>query len=545
MLGVSVVVYRTSATGPAWGVQPSPATVVGATGDRGDDVTALLEGAPKFATAAVGGFADCTITLRGDQRRRLPYLALVRIMLGPNILYEGQIEDADPSGTGDDLLTTVTCLGLRNLLVENTVRRIWSKRDLDWQAVQSCAGSDGTNTVVKRGDHYSVAAGQFDPTDLTLTGIEIRGAGAVGNSAAGEGHQAEYRAPAGLSLVRIMGDWDINGSQHVFCIFSSDDGSTWSRDAGPAGNSTGSFDNGLTHDAFVRISMDAVNAEAITQALRLRVSNIRILGTTVTEDAAGGFYGGTVLRDLIALIPGLTAGVIEDGSDFTVQAIERAVRDTALSVVEEISGYYTREWAIWEAGRFDWKARLLDAPDWLVTVQDCKSLDINGTLDGIARTVYVLYTDAASGLDTEASAASTAQRNPYVKNGRTKDLLVRPGFPMTANTSAQLASRLAGDIGNWVPVQGTITLPATSQIARPGGMPGPAILIRGGDNILIADLPKTDIFQQGRDGETLFHIVSTECDLKAGTITLELEGQSTRTDVLLARLAAVTRTLTG
>jgi hypothetical protein len=69
--------------------------------------------------------------------------------------------------------------------------------------------------------------------------------------------------------------------------------------------------------------------------------------------------------------------------------------------------------------------------------------------------------------------------------------------------------------------------------------------MRGGDNIVFPELPKTDVLLQGRDGETLFHIVDVELDVDANKITLTLEGQQRRTDVILARLAAATRVLTG
>src|SRR6266508_1499081 len=92
-------------------------------GGSASDISGRLDSGPRFSTAAVGGFADCTFTLRGDARRQVPYLALVRIMLGSRVLYEGQVEDADPAGTPADLRTTVTCFGLRNLLAETSVQR--------------------------------------------------------------------------------------------------------------------------------------------------------------------------------------------------------------------------------------------------------------------------------------------------------------------------------------------------------------------------------------------------------------------------------------
>jgi hypothetical protein len=132
-----------------------------------------------------------------------------------------------------------------------------------------------------------------------------------------------------------------------------------------------------------------------------------------------------------------------------------------------------------------------------------------------------------------------------VRQGKTKDMLVQPGFPMTSNTSAQLASTLLTDVGQRPAVTGSLSIKATKILANAVGSARPAAMIRGGDNIYIPELPKTDPFLQGRDGETLFHVVSSDVDLTNGTVTLELEGQQSRQSVILARLAAVTRTLTG
>jgi hypothetical protein len=166
-------------------------------------------------------------------------------------------------------------------------------------------------------------------------------------------------------------------------------------------------------------------------------------------------------------------------------------------------------------------------------------------VDGLAKTLIVFYTDAASGLTTNATSVSSDQRNPFVKQGQQSDVIVSPGFPMTTSTASQLASRLATDQGGYPLVQGRLVIPATTIVKRASGSPLPAYMIRAGENVLVADLPKTDLFSQGRDGETLFHIVSSEASLEDGRVTLEIEGQTKRSDVLLARLAASTRTLTG
>lgn len=489
----------------------------------------------RWTSAAVGGFGDASFSLPGIVR--LPHLAHVQIVYDSAIVWEGRIEDATLAIAGDTVSSAYTGFGYRRLLEDTSVRRIWSKRDLDWQAVQIAQGTDGTNTLAKRGDLYAVATGAFDSSDQSLVGIEIRGAQNAGTAAAGDCHQAEYIAPSGLTLTRVMLDYDVVGTNHAICVHDSVDGVTWNRLAGPS-TGTGSINVACTAGAtMIRLTFEATGAQAITTTIRGRFTNIRLLGTSLTEDAAGGFYGGTILRDVAALVTGLGLGIVDVGSDYTIRAIERATRDSALAVVEEVAGYYTRQWAVWEGPELTWRTLDLDAPDLIVEVEKLTSLSLTGSIDGIARTVYVAYTDAASGRGAEATATATAQANPYVRQAKTKDLVVS-GAAATSAEAAQVAALTAAAKGGWVPARGQIVLPLTAQIATADGRGAPAAQIRAGRTILLRGLAKDDLFAQGRDGQTLFHILSAETDGAEQTVTLELESQDIRADVQLARLAA-------
>jgi hypothetical protein len=140
-----------------------------------------------------------------------------------------------------------------------------------------------------------------------------------------------------------------------------------------------------------------------------------------------------------------------------------------------------------------------------------------------------------------------------VKQSRTRDEIVelgtivaRGGRPRvrrrrTTALAQQRANRLATELGRYPAVEGKISFAADTLIRRAHGGPLAAYMIRGGDTIAVTDLPKTDLFQQGRDGETLFHVVSSEVDLEAATVQLDVEGQTSRSDIILARLAAFSR----
>jgi hypothetical protein len=303
---------------------------------------------------------------------------------------------------------------------------------------------------------------------------------------------------------------------------------------------------GFSGGSVVRLGSVNTNAGALTPTAAdvVTFTNIRLLGTSLTEDTPGGFYGGTILTDLIGLFSSLFAGTIEAGSDFAIPAIEAGVRTMCDQVVTEVASYYAREWAVWESGRFDWKTPNLDEAQWVAPLTEIESLNIKASLDGLTSNVFVLYTNATDGNTAEQIASTSDTRNPFTKLALGRDLLVQAPAVMTASTASALAALRVGEM-TFPLVTGQIVVPITKLLRNAVGTRLPAALIRAGQNILIPDLPKTEVLRGGRDGETLFHVVSVEADEAAGTVTLQLEGQSSAASVIAARLAAVTRVVAG
>lgn len=371
------------------------------------DLTPFLGSAVQWTTLAVGGFGACTITLPGDPKRwkrEIPELSLLRLTHGTRVLWEGEVEDPGLSYTEGELAYRLTAIGLRSYLERTSVRRLWSKRDLEF--------TQGQLSQWTPDPAYNVQTGNFDPADLTKTGIRF-----MGSSEPAVTTKSNYwriRAPSGLTFVRVMGTYQKAGSANLTAqIWSSPDFAVYTNHLNSAANTTAAFDYALVANA-VDVLFGATTSVAYTptSADFAQFYDVRALGTSLTEDVAGGFYGGTILRDLIALVPGLTLGDIESGSDFTIQAIERAVRSTALSVAEEVAGYYTREWGVWEDGRYDWKTYNLDEPQWFTTLEDLDELDLDGSVDGMAKTLYVLYSHPSEQREKEQSSTSTKQSNP-------------------------------------------------------------------------------------------------------------------------------------
>lgn len=673
-------------------------------GDSTLDLTRKAESL-RFSSTAPGGYGSCDLTASSTRISEIPHLATLRITVAGRTVWEGQVEDRGYTARGDSRFVTLTAFGRARELDEISVRRIWSRRDWAWQPIIIAAGSDLTPTTLgKRADLYQVNTGNIDPTNTSLSGVEVRGAQNSGTAAAGDCHQAFILAPDGLTLTRFMCDFDINGSNHEGIVQSSADGSSWTTHTCPT--TDGTIDVALAANAtMVRIGLAATAAQAITQTIYGRYTNIRILGSSLTEDGDHGFLIPTLLRDVLTLVPrmqpgridGAPANIVPNGyasqningwidenrvtvahrtgqndlgngscqatvsstgsspqvgirktdgnrldvtegvvytascyvkmrSDygtrngsirvlfydsggsevaggtqsgntalttsfqriqwtfsavpatavtarvivylhdgtadsgeiydlklaqvvagrspqdwpFTVEQLDRSARTSLRSIVDEITRYDTREWYVWDDGLLDWRTVDYNAPGWIVTLLDCDDVDIPSTVDGMATTVYVTFQDPKTGLDREVSSASTDVRNPYVRQGRTRDLIVAAPRPMTQVAAQQLADNIAAFVAGFPPVRGRIVISLERIVGRATGSAQPAYVIRAGDNISIPDLPKTgDLFQQGRDSETLFHIVGTDVDTRTGRVTLEIENQQARRlDVLLARLAA-------
>jgi hypothetical protein len=509
------------------------------------DVTPRLT-AGNWSSAAMGGYASAQLTLPGVRVHQVPFLAILRLTRGPDVLFEGTVQDRTLTIDESGIATTVQAFGLRQKLADISLRRIWIKRDLSYTTPatigNTTAATAATNAYAFHPSEWSASTGTFDPSDLTRNGVSFNGDGATARVST----MAQIVALPDAGLVaQILFDAACNGTaQDVAALRESPDGATWTEVWSAKNAAKQSISRPiLATSKFLQFLGQHDNASASTNAV-VTFENIRLLGATSTEDATGGLYGGTILRDVIGQVSDLALGVVEDGSDFTIQACDRATRDTALSVVTEVAGYYSREWAVWTDGIFDWKSVDLDTAGYLLTIADTQSLQIEATVEGTPSRVIVQYQDVA-GNQAEATASSTDQRNPLVKQGKTRDELVQVGFAMTNVTAAQLAARVAADHGSYPSASGRLILSLLKQVRRASGGVVPAYVIRGGENIAVTDLPKTDAFASGRDGETLFHVTDAEVDLDKQTVTLALEGQVRRSDVLLARLGAATRVLTG
>jgi hypothetical protein len=500
-----------------------------------------------FSTMAYGGFGSCSFKVPLSQawNARLPHLSDVRLLHGSKTLWEGRIEDR---GT-DFIRETVsfTNFGYQRLLDDTSVKRVWVQRTIPWQL---CNNLNGIGWPFKPEIWAWTTVGRFDDTDLTRNGLRFS---AQTNEFGGAywGHGAWYWTDAQIQSMYFRG---VRASSDPggIAVYDSETGANWSA---VMGMSVPDYMPGTQYHVnfntfsgagpqFVRLVVGlAIQLNGTNAATE--IDDIRILGTTTSEQVTGGFYPSYIIQDLLALVPELKVGTIDDDTTFFIDNLSRAQRDKVISVLQEVSSFYSRVWGVWEDKRFDWRRPNYDEPQWVLHVPDLTACEITSSCDNVAKTFYLEYQNAATGLPNEASTVVTNARNPFVRAGRNRDEVLSAPVGMTARSSAALIARVASDHGALPAVRGKIALPAFTLAENLVGQAKPACYIRAGENIVIPELPKDEYLLPGRDGQTLFHVTATETNMEEQRTTLELEGYTRTSDILMARMAAATRTLTG
>lgn len=543
--------------------------------DRGDgnplDLTPMItDGSLTWSTVVPGGFASCSFELEGDFRplmKILPYLNLIRVIADSGaVLWEGQIEDLSPTLSDSEVGIQVNAFGLQNMLKEGSIRRVWTKRDLTWDDTVIAPGSlIGPYTA---SPNMGTATGNFDATNLARSGAQFQPAGSGLSMPNNAGGFAVALLPAGVgALTKVRGLLDVSGtdsgSAKFEAVWLQCVSGAWSLITGTTTTGTAISWAQNIGSSPTAVAVGAVNASggAVTMAANDNAAfyDMRLLGTVTDEDTPdsfsggnivfGGYFGSTLINSILAFFAGqgIGPGVIEQGADFLVDHLDASVRRAAYDLVQEVASYYVREWAIWENGLFDWKTPNLQQNQWVIPLNVLTGLNMDASVVNSQSTSYVLFTDAASGVDNEAFATSTDRRNPYVKKGRGKHQLSDASLTMTSNTAQQLATIILQDLGfGPVPASGTVVLPGETIVQHASANAKKAWEIRAGENVTLPELPLNDIFTQDGRGEVLFHVVSTEADSSEGTVTLTLDSfGSKRSDVLIARLAAITQALGG
>lgn len=506
----------------------------------------------RWSTVAVGGFGSFACKVHGPPPRNV-YLATVTASLGPRVIYQGVIEDVDFMPV--DEVTELQAFGWARELDRNDAQGVWSKVDFEWREARLAETmGDGNGTTMTNRNAFQAQAGAIDDTDLARRGVRFTGTGI--SLSIGDAKWLQFALPQGCSILTFSGyfehdmpDTQIEGFIAPGVIPDGSDtpgnvigvrqltttGQTFTVTCPPLAN-------------FMRLAIGCyATPSSPSQERWLVFRDLRAVGMHAEDETGAGNYGGTLLRDLIRFAPTLQAGEIDVGDEFVIGQFEALQPVAIRQLIEQVTGLYSRELAVWEDGRVDWRAPTLQEPDWVVPLSQLEpGTRFTGTVDGVPRKTILVYQDAARDNDqANAQAESTSVRNPFVRVDRPSTEVLQAGFPMTPVSAAALVEKISADRGEAPTVVGRATLAADTLIRARTGELMPAWAIRAGENLLIPDMPKTEPFTAGPDRETLFHIVSCDVNVDEQQVTLELEGQTRRLDVTLARLAAATRLVTG
>ena len=206
---------------------------------------------------------------------------------------------------------------------------------------------------------------------------------------------AEVVLPIGTAILRVMADVVLTGPGTgpgaVGILQTLIAGGTTINDIDTAAyTSTQSVNEALIDDDanIIRLGAYSQGSPFCDNNDIIEWSNIRLLGTSVTEDATGGFYGGTLIRDALTLVPEIKAGVIESGNDFVIDALELVVaRNAARRDRGDRVLLHARMGRLGRAapgleGRRLRPARLRDRPE-----RGARSLHLTGSVEGVAKHV--------------------------------------------------------------------------------------------------------------------------------------------------------------
>lgn len=531
-----------------------PTVVVTPASGQAFDVTEFISNL-RFSSLVPGGFGSCSFNVDTNELKdwlgKLPKLSEVRVTDGSEVLWDGRLEDHAIRIGNNNTQLGVSAFGNQRLLTDHSFRRIWIMKNIPWTPVPGLSGNLTAQALSYQPQHInSISIGNFDETDLTRIGIKFKATSSAAvpdGTANGVWWLLDDDEPE-FWFLGIKTDGVSDTSITRLGVRTSVDGVTWTTKLDVAGSDPAVLNvvvladlTTLTATARYLQVIFCYDSPAATANGEATFEDITLVGVPITFDTGVGYYGGTILEDCVDQTPGLIAGNIESGSDFVVQELHRVQRATIRSVVDEVAAYYLAEWGVWEDSRFDWVTPRLDEKQWTVASGDCVGIDLDFVVEGMARTTYVSYTNVATSLQTEESATSTSEANPFAKLGRDRDQLIQLGFPSTAIAAQRIADLLAYLDNEYPSVTGRIVLPCDLQIHHAQRGQGPASRIRAGDNISIPDLPKSRLFLDGRDGETQMHIVSCDVDIDANTVTLAVERGLSRAAALLTRLALVTQ----
>lgn len=452
---------------------------------------------------------------------RVPWL---RINDGAYTVWEGRIEDPALWAEMDSGLS-VTALGGWRALTDVPYTALWSTTSVaEWRSITTDDRSSRNDT------HF-----EFDTNNrlyITPRKDELMSSSHIGG--------LTYAAPSGgaRTITAVSFSYSVFAPSGWKVEFLTWDATFTTATTQWSLSTTGSLQTGtqsLTFSGVERLEVNLYYNNATPAAYTGETGDtyVKITNLRVKTTAASTVTASAIASALASYVNGVNATFLRS-SDALVQSPGLDLRDEQYED-EYPADILTRLAALgdsqtpprrWEVGvrrrRLYLRPRGDAARTWYV---DARRLEVQRSLEALVNSAYAVYQDASGTTTRGAVSTDSASVNRY---GLTRRAAVEAQTTSSTQANVHRDAFLA-DHKQPLP-RSSLTF---SEVFDASGTRAPLYLVRAGDTIIIRNIPPA--LTNDIDRIRRFRLSRTECDLIAGTLTVEPELPLPALDVLVAR----------
>lgn len=526
----------------------------------GYDLTRRITGL-RFSNVRPGGDESCTFAYHRSWFSNLPEVArgaLLRVLIGLDVLWQGRIEEADRSGDGEETVV-VTAYGLGARLRDSQFREIYIDRNVSgWEPM----------SVQRRIDLMA----NFGPEDHSVAPDDTTGEPALHAAVHGPWSttpgrpicEAWYDAGDGVVLGSLYFAWkrgpnvDNTNTNWTWQAFLSDDDvaatTNLSGNLRAAGPSTGTVSQSGVDKRFAAVQLLFANVANTSDNIEYAIDWTVLaaygdhgLTKQGTADAtnAQGFFASQLIEDIAGRATGISARSI-DATTFVIQQASFREPVTHEEAIEEMGRFdaHERTWGTWGPdsvldsrtdGLFDYTELSTDEQHWSVMRSELDSVDLHTETATLYNEVDVAFDDPAGGPQVVTRTRSVPDLDDAGITRRAR----LDGGSMTLAAAETLGDAFLAFTSGFSPARGSAVISRPLKHHARGEIP-PWYLRADGSNLRIPDVfPAISLTDtSGPDRRTTFPIRRVEIDAggEAPRVTVELDQTSDLLSALQARL---------
>lgn len=504
---------------------------------QGFDITDRLTGL-RWSSVDPGGDESASFTFHTTWFAANPEIgrgALLRIMQGIDVLWQGRIEETDRGGEQSEEIS-VTAYGLGARLKDGQFSVVFADRDLSsMRDIGRVRKLVLANALVENGS-WAVDNDISGGVPAIYAEI-VSGHGNVlrnllydagqGNTVASVFYEPQQTADVTAALVGII---QVNASDS----FDGTGDQTADLITG-AGASVGAQATFTPSSAqrFVNFYFNAAGdlTKVYGYAMR-RLAFFGNHGLTKRGSAPNqGFWASDLIRYIVGLVSGVRVRRIDETSFVLEQAEHREPVSHEDGIVKANESHaHERTWGTWGPdspldnstdGQFDYKAKEPTVQHWTLSRADCDHLDLHSESSTLYNQVDVHYTDVTG----QPQIVTRTIASPDLDGAGITRKYPLQGGKRSLTGAQQLGDAFLALSGGFAPARGSVT------ISRPirhyqRGLLGPEYLRADGSNMRISDiLPSTTLFtlDSTPDKRTTFPMKRVEVDASGPAITASVE----------------------